>query len=153
MIDDNPSFGRMLANTIGKNPISTFAVLCVAATAIFLGYMTNRIATVLESAKWCGNAIQAERISPGSTSVGLTTCVELLKIQLEALGLGFHISVGAFAFSLIVLIVIVVAGARASGKLLGMEFAMSHRDDAAAAGAAHVVAGAKKAEAEVKDGP
>lgn len=126
-----PGFWRTVAVTLAKNPISTFAVLCVAATAAFLGYMTLRMSGVLESSGWCGKAIQAEKISPGSTYVGLTTCVDLLKIQLQAIATGFHISVGAFAFSLVVLIVIVVAGARASGKFGtgGVEFDVS-RDDA-----------------------
>lgn len=125
------TFWRTFTQTLAKNPISTFAVLCVAATAAFLGYMTLRMAGVLESAGWCAKAIQAEKISPGSTYVGLTTCVELLKIQLQAMAVGFHISVGSFALTLIVLIVIVVAGARASGKLGsgGVEFNVSPKSD------------------------
>lgn len=111
------TFWRTLAQTLAKNPISTFAVLCVAATAAFLGYMSDRLLTVLESADWCGKAIQAEKISPGSTYVGLTTCVDLLKIQLNAVAMGFHIGLSAYALTLIVLIVVVVAGARASWKL------------------------------------
>lgn len=124
------TFWRALLQTLAKNPISLFAVLCVAAAASFLGAMALRLAGVLESANWCGKAIQAEKISPGSTYVGLTTCVELLKIQLQAVAMGFHIALGSFAFSLIVLIVVVVAGARASWKLgpTGMEGNVS-RDD------------------------
>lgn len=123
------TFWRTFALTLARNPISTFAVLCVAATAAFLGYMSDRLLTVLESADWCGKAIQAEKISPGSTYVGLTTCVELLKIQLSAVATGFHIGLSAYAFSLVVLIVVVVAGARASGKLPGgIQFDVS-RDD------------------------
>lgn len=140
------TFWRTLANTVARNPISTFAVFCVACTAAFLGYMSDRLLTVLESASWCGKAIQAEKISPGNTYVGLTTCVDLLKIQLQAVATGFHIGLGAYAFSLIVLIVVVVAGAKASGKLPGgVEFDVS-RDEAAD----HVVEGAKEAAAEVK---
>jgi hypothetical protein len=128
------TFWRTLWQTIAKNPISTFAVLCVAATAAFLGYMTLRMTGVLESSGWCGKAIQAEKISPGNTFVGLTSCVDLLKIQLQALATGFHISVGAFALCLVVLIVIVVAGARASGKLPGgVEFDVSREPVARAA--------------------
>jgi hypothetical protein len=124
------TFWRTVGHMIAKNPISTFAVLCVAAIAAFLGYMSDRLLTVLESSSWCGKAIQAEKISPGTTYVGLTTCVDLLKIQLGAIATGFHIGLGAYAFSLIVLIVVVVAGARASGKLPGgVEFDVS-RDDA-----------------------
>lgn len=147
------TFWRTLINTLAKNPISFFAVLCVACTAAFLGMLTYRLLVVLESPAWCAKAIQAEKVSPGSTYVGLTTCVELLKIQLEAVAMGFHISVGGFVFVLIVLIVVVVAGARASGKVsaTGVEFDVSHRDDLAARAADHVVEGAKDAAAEVKE--
>lgn len=116
------TFWRTLWLTVAKNPISLFAVLCVGATASFLGYMSYRLLTVLESASWCGKAIQAEKITPGNSYVGLTTCVDLLKIQLEAVASGFHIALGAFSFSLVVLIVVVVAGAKASGKIAALEF-------------------------------
>lgn len=117
---------RLFAHTLAKNPISTFAVFCVGCTAAFLGFMAHRLLTVLESSAWCGKAIHAEKISPGSTYVGLTTCVDLLKIQLEAVATGFHISLTAYALTLIVLIVVVIAGARASGKLPGgVEFDVS----------------------------
>lgn len=120
------TFRQSLLNTLAKNPISLFAVFCVACTAAFLGFMAHRLLTVLESSQWCGKAIQAEKISPGSTYVGLTTCVDLLKIQLQAVATGFHIALGAYALTLIVLIVVVVAGARASGKLPGgVEFDVS----------------------------
>lgn len=110
------TFWRTLALTLAKNPISTFAVFCVAATGVYLAYMTDRMASVLESSGWCAKAIQAERISPGTTYVGLTTCVDMLKIQLQAIATGFHISVGSFALTLIVLIVVVIAGAHATFK-------------------------------------
>lgn len=144
------TFWRTLSQTIAKNPVSSFAIMCVAATAMFLGYMTVRMSGVLESSEWCAKAIQAEKISPGNTYVGLTTCVELLTIQLQALATGFHISVSSFALTLIVLIVVVIAGARASWKLSkdGFEGSVSKHDQAAAAD--HVVAGAQEAAAEVK---
>lgn len=124
------TFWRSLLQTIAKNPISLFAVLCVAATAAFLGFMSHRLLTVLESSDWCGKAIQAEKITPGATYLGLTTCVDLLKIQLQAVATGFHIGLGAYALTLIVLIVVVVAGARASGKLPGgLEFNVSPAGD------------------------
>lgn len=130
-------FWRHLSHNIAKNPISFFAVICVAATACFLAWLTDRLVTVLESSQWCGKAIQAEKISPGSTYVGLTTCTELLKIQLEAVAMGFHISVGGFVFVLIVLIVVVVAGAKANFKLgsTGLEGSVG-KEAAAAQGAA-----------------
>lgn len=103
--------------TLKKNPISAFAVLCVAASALFLAYFTNRMATVLESSSFCAKALQAERITPGNTFVGLTSCVDLLKIQLQAMALSLHIAIGSFALVLVVLIVVVIAGARASWKV------------------------------------
>ena len=110
------TFWRELLHTLARNPISTFAVGCVAATGIYLAYMTNQLLQVLTSPHWCATAIHAEKISPGSTYVGLTTCVSLLTIQLQAIATGFHISVGSFALTLIVLIVVVIAGAHATFK-------------------------------------
>lgn len=142
------NFGRTLLQTLAKNPISFFAVLCVGATAYFLQSLTYRLLSVIESPSWCAKAVQAERVT-NSTSE-LTTCVVLLKIQLEAAATGFHIATGGFVFVLIVLIVVVVAGARASWKIsaTGIEGNVGKHD--AEAAAAHVVAGAKEAEAEVK---
>lgn len=141
------TFWRHLLHTIARNPISFFAIICVAATAWFLQNLTHRLLAVIESPAWCAKAIQAEKVSPGATYVGLTTCVELLKIQLEAVSTGFHISTGGFVFVLIVLIVVVVAGARASGKIAGMEFNVSRDAEAAAD---HVVEGAQEAAADIK---
>lgn len=120
---------RTLALTLAKNPISTFAVLCVMATGAFLGYITLRLLDMLSSAAWCGKALQAERITAGNTFVGLTSCVDLLKIQVEAMKSALLISIGSYSLTLVVLIVVVVAGAKASGKLPGgVEFDVS-RDD------------------------
>lgn len=148
-----PGFWKALLRTLAHNPISAFAVLCVAATAAWLGFMSYRMIAVLESPAWCGKAIQAEKISPGSTYIGLTTCVELLKIQLQAIATGFHISTGGFVFVLIVLIVVVVAGAKASGKVGsgGLEFNVGRQD--AVAGAEHVKQAADEAAEEVKAAP
>jgi hypothetical protein len=140
------SIWRTLLHSLARNPISLFAVLCVACTAGFLGYMAYQLLQVLTAPNWCGTAIQAEKISPGSTYVGLTTCVSLLTIQLQAVATGFHISLGAYALTLVVLIVVVVAGAKASGKLPGgLEFDVG-RDPVDAA--ADKVAGAAVDKAE-----
>lgn len=144
-------FWRTLLHTIARNPISFFAVLCVAATAALLARMAYRMIAVLESSDWCGRAIQAERIK-GEGFSGLTGCVELFTIQLNAVATGFHITLGGFVFSLIVLVVVVVAGARASFKLgsSGLEGDVSRQD---AAHAADQVAGAAVEEADaIKDG-
>ena len=145
-----PGFWRSLLGTISRNPISFFAVICVASAAWLLYVITDRLLDVLESPQWCAKAIQAEKITAGDSFKGLESCLELLKMQLSSLGTGFHIALGAFAFSLIVLVVVVVAGARASVKVGagGLEGSMSRHDAAAAAD--HVVEGAEAAADEVK---
>jgi hypothetical protein len=142
-------FWATLLGTVARNPISFFAVLCVATAAWLLYIITDRLLDVLESPKWCANAIQAEKISPGSTFKGLDSCLALLKMQLSAMGTGFHIALSAFSFSLIVLVVVVLAGARAKGKAPGgFEFDVSSKDDQAAAEGAKQTAAAAVAEAK-----
>lgn len=140
---------RALLHTLARNPISFFAVLCVAGIGGFLAYMAMGLTDTLSSSDWCGKALQAERISPGTTFVGLTACIDLLKIQLQATADNSKIVFGAFAFSLLVLIVIVVAGAKASGTLPGGTTFDVSRDPVSAA-ADHVVEGAQNAAEEVK---
>ena len=139
---------RTFLQTLAKNPVSTFAVVCVAAIAVFLGYLALRLIGVLESPNWCGRAIQAERITPSANFSGLTSCNELLAIQLKALALIAQISVSSYALTLLVLIVIVVAGARASAKfsMQGVEFDVGKHSPAVAA--AEKVADAAADEAE-----
>jgi hypothetical protein len=135
---------------IKKHPVRFFALLCVACTAAYLGVLAWRLVGTLSSPDWCSRALQAERITPGATFVGLTTCVDLLKLQIESLATNSHIAIGAFALVLVVLIVIVIAGARLAGKGPGgIELNISP-DEAAAAGAEHVRQGAERAEQEVK---
>lgn len=141
---------RAFLHTLARNPISLFAVICVAAIGVFLGYMAMGLTDTLASADWCGKALQAERISPGNTFVGLTACVDLLKIQLQATADNSKIVFSAFAFSLLVLIVIVIAGAKAAGKLPGgIEFDVS--SDRAAAAADKVAGAAVDKADEIKD--
>lgn len=139
-------FWRQLLRTIANNPISFFAVFCVMASAGYLAFITDRLVDVLESPQWCGNAIQAEKISPGNSFKGLESCLETLKTQVEALAMGLHISLATYALVLIVLVVVVVAGAKANFKLGkdGIEGNVS-RD---AKEAADQVAGAAVNEAE-----
>lgn len=112
---------RTLLNTLAKNPISFFAVLCVACTALFLGYMVVWQTSILSSPSWCAKAMGAEKIAPGQTVAqtleALKSCNNLLMVQLEALAADSHIDHSAFALVLVFLIVVVVAGARASWKL------------------------------------
>jgi hypothetical protein len=125
-----PGGWRTLALTLAKNPISTFAVLCVMATGVFLGYTILKLLAVLSSPDFCSRALQAERITPGNTFVGLVACVDLLKLQVQAEANALLISMGGYNLVLVVLVVVVIAGARASGKVAatGIEFDVS-RDD------------------------
>jgi hypothetical protein len=102
-------------------PIRAFALLCVAVTSGFFGYLAYWLITILSSPDWCSKAVQADRITPGTTFVGLVACMDLLKMQVAALAKTLLIVIGTFALCLGVLMVIVVAGARLVGKLFGNE--------------------------------
>lgn len=102
-----------------SHPIRAFALLCVASTSAFLAYLALKLIGTLSSPSWCSTALQAERITAKETFVGLTACVDLLKIQLNALALNSQIVIGTFAMCLGVLVVIVIAGARLAGKAPG----------------------------------
>lgn len=126
------SIGRMIAS----NPISTFAVLCVAALMGFLGYMMVWQTNILSSPSWCAKSMGAEKVAPGQdpTQVleALKSCNNLLMVQLEAVATDSHINHTAGALAVLFLIIVVVAGARASFKASksGIEGSIS-RDDAA----------------------
>jgi hypothetical protein len=111
-----------------ENPIRIFALLCVAITSGFFGYLAVWLINVVSSPDWCSKAIQAERITPGNTFQGLTGCIDILKMQVATTGKALLIVIGTFALCLGVLMVIVVAGARLAGKLFGNELAMSRQD-------------------------
>lgn len=130
------------------NPIRGFAVLCVAVIAAYIMWMGWRLSNILSSPDWCSKALQAERITPGNTFVGLTACVDLLKIQLKSIATDSHIFAGVVALCLLTLIVIVIAGGRLSfaASKTGISGNMSSSEDAAAA-AAIQTAGAAVAEA------
>jgi hypothetical protein len=117
-----------------ENPIRLFALFCVAVTSAFFGYLAWWLITIISSPDWCGRAMQAERITPGSTFVGLTACIDILKMQVSTLGKTLLIVIGTFALCLGVLVVIVIAGARLAGKVFGTEVDVSRQDPAVAAG-------------------
>jgi hypothetical protein len=131
------------------NPIRGFAVLCVAVIAAYIMWMGWRLSNILSSPDWCGKALQAERITPGNTFVGLTACVDLLKIQLKAIAVDSHVFAGVVALCLLALIVIVIAGGRLqfSASKTGLSGSMSSAEDEAAASAAAQTAGAAVTEA------
>lgn len=96
-----------------QHPIRAFAVLCVAAISIYIGWMGYRLNETLSSPGWCSKALQAEKISSQNFG-GLTACVDLLTIQLKSLATNSHILFGVMAGCLLVLIVIVIAGGKVS---------------------------------------
>lgn len=152
-----PNFGffRTIFASLARNPISFLAVLFVGAAAWRLEVLTDRLLDVLESPKWCANAIQAEKISPGSTFKGLDSCLELLKMQVAPIGVSLQMAVGTLAISLFVLVVVVLANARAKATLPGgMELDVGADPNAAKRAAAeaadHVAEGAEEARDEVK---
>jgi hypothetical protein len=98
-----------------RNPIRLFAVICVAATSVFVMIMSNKLVQILAGPEWCGKALQAEKISSQNFG-GLTACITLLQIQLKALALNSYIFGGVIALCLLTLIVIVIAGARLDFK-------------------------------------
>lgn len=108
-----------IRESLRTHPIRAFALLCVAVTSGFLAYLALRLIGTLSSPSWCSTALQAERITAKETFVGLTACVDLLKIQLSALALNSQIVIGTFALCLGVLVVIVIAGARIAGRIPG----------------------------------
>jgi hypothetical protein len=108
--------GMTIRENLASHPIRAFALLCVAVTSGFLAYLALLLIRTLSSPNWCSTALQAERITAKDTFVGLTACVDLLKIQLNALALNSQIVIGTFAMCLGVLVVIVIAGAKLAGK-------------------------------------
>lgn len=102
-----------IAKDLRDHPIRAFAIACVAAIAIYVGYMAYRINEILAGPGWCRTALGAEKASSTDGTVkGLDACVGLLTIQLKSLATNSHILFGVLAGCLLVLIVIVVAKGR-----------------------------------------
>lgn len=142
---------RASIRNLFENPIRLFALVCVAGTSAFLMYLILKLVEIIAGPDWCSRALQAEKITQRDTFVGLTACVDILKLQVAALAQALTISVGTLALCLGVLVVIVIAGARLAGKVFGQEIDVSRQDKVDAA-AEHVVEGAQQAAAEVKGG-
>ncbi len=132
------------------HPVRAIAVLCVAIIGGFVMWMDWRGSNVLASPDWCGKALQAERITPGNTFVGLTACIDLLKMQLGAVAKDNHTRVLVEAACLLALIVIVVAQGRFAGKTPGGAEIDLGPAEAAAKAADKVATAAVVSAAEVK---
>lgn len=101
---------------IPRFTIRTFAVVCVAATSLYVMWLGNKITDTLSGPGWCATALGAGKATSSEGTVkGLDACVSLLTIQLNSLSTNSHILLATIALSLGVLIVIVVAGAKFSG--------------------------------------
>lgn len=100
------------------NPIRLVAVICVAVTSAYVMFMGYHLSEILASPGWCGKALQAEKISSQNFG-GLTACVDLLKIQLNALARVSLVYSGTIALCLLTLIVIVIAKAKLDAALPG----------------------------------
>ena len=104
-----------------KFTIRAFAVVCVAATSLYIMWMGYRVNEVLSGPGWCATALGAGKASStdGTPIKGLEACVGLLTIQLKTMSTNSHILFGSIALCLCVLIVIVIAGAKFSGEAPG----------------------------------
>lgn len=133
-----------------KNPIQTFAVLCVAVIAAYVMVVGWRLISILSSPDWCVRALGAEKASAVRTIEGLKACISLMDRQVRALAVDSHISQGVVALCLAVLIVLVIAGGRLSlkGSKDGVEANIGK--DVGEAAEAVAVAAVDKAE-EIKD--
>ena len=96
--------------------IRAFALVCVAATSIFVMVMAWRINATLSGPEWCAKALGAGKsVSDGRGVVtGLEGCISLLTIQLKSLAVNSHVLFGVVALCLAVLMVIVVADGKLS---------------------------------------
>lgn len=146
------TFWRALLATLAKNPISSFAVAMVAVTLGFLIYMANWQTTTLTSHDWCSRAMGAEKVAPGKTyeqSIqAMQGCIDVLKIQLEAIATDSHIDHLTFSFVLILLSGVVIAGVKMAFKVSKEGIEGDFRKDREQA-AQHVVEGAQEAADEI----
>lgn len=131
-----------------RNTLRTFALVCVAATSLFIMGVSAWLIYLLQS-DWCGRAVGAAEQASARPEYAVGGCFSLLNQQVAALAWSNHIALGVLALSLFVLIVIVIAGGRASFKLSkdGVEGDVSREAEAA-----QIVATAAQDKAEeVKD--
>lgn len=99
---------------ITQNKILAFALLCVAASSIFVIYMQIHLTEILATPDWCVRAINAEKLAQTRSATAFDGCVQLMDKQVGSLALNSHIFAGIIALCLLVLMVIVVAGGKLS---------------------------------------
>ena len=109
-------WGRLV---LKDHPIRAVAVICVAIIGGYVMWMGFIHTEILRDPNWCNKAIQAERITPGTSFQGLTACIDLLKIQINAEATNSHIYAGSAAATLLALIVIVIAQGKAQVQAPG----------------------------------
>lgn len=97
--------------------ISTFALVCVAATSIFIMGMIVWSTKLLSQQDWCDRAVGAAReASSQRPEYAVSACFALLKQQVSALANNGLIYAGVTGLCLLALMVIVVAGGKLSFK-------------------------------------
>lgn len=132
------------------NPIRAFAVLVVAVISAYIMFIGWTLINILKGPDWCARALGAEKASPGQTIKGLEACIDLMRIQLQALATDSHISQGIIGACLLTLTVIVIAGGKLQGSVSKEGGSINiGANEAAVAGAQHVEEAAHEAAAEV----
>lgn len=95
-------------------PITIFALVCVAIIAAFIMTLASVLVYLLQS-DWCAMAIgAAEDLKGIRPEYVVVACVQLLKLQVNALATNSWIAIGVVGAVLFVLMVIVVARGKAT---------------------------------------
>jgi hypothetical protein len=102
-----------------KITIRGFAVVFVIFTSGYVMWLGNKINDTLSGPGWCATALGAGKVTGQTPIAGLSSCVDLLKIQLSSLSINSHILLGTIALCIAVLVIIVLAGATFSGEVDG----------------------------------
>lgn len=106
----------MAGGPITRNTIRTFALVCVAATSIFVMIMGVWVMFLLADKSWCDRAIGATKYASGRPDAALNGCFALMGQQLDGIMRQGMIYAGVVALCLLVLMVVVVAGGKLSFK-------------------------------------
>ncbi len=106
----------MAGSAIPRNTIRTFALVCVAATSVFVIIMGVWVMMLLSDKSWCERALGTAKYVNGRPEVAISGCFSFMGRQLDGITWLGLIYAGVVALSLLVLMVVVVAGGRLSFK-------------------------------------
>ena len=105
-----------MAGVLTRNTIRTFALVCVAATSIFVMIMGVWVMFLLADKSWCDRAVGATKYAHGRPDAALNGCFALMGQQIGGIMSLGMIFAGVVALCLLVLMVVVVAGGKISFK-------------------------------------